>query len=334
MTGRGILTVLIGEAVPPEYRPRFEQFGSTVTTLIAPLRDMGAPKVLRAENEEQAAEWHAVQVLALFDSTIPENVLTCFPNLRWVHLLGAGANRATDLGLFDMPIRITNSRGVAARPVAEWVILSMLSFVRHLPALVRQQDRRIWNRVESDEIQGKMLGLVGLGALGREIARLANALGMQVHAVRRNPSRGSQPEGIERVYPLSHLPVLMSESDFLVICLPLTPETRGLIGAQELAVMKPSGVLINVSRGGIVDEEALMQVLRDGQIAGAALDVFEREPLPADSPWWSVPNVLLSPHQAGWSRRYWNRSLNLLAENVERYLAGRPLLNPLSSRGY
>lgn len=302
--------------------------------MIAPLRDLGAPKMLRAENEAQAAEWRAVEVLALFDSSLPENILTCFPNLRWVHLLGAGANRASDLGLFDTPIQITNSRGVASRPVAEWVLLCMLSFVRHLPLLVRQQDRRIWNRVEPSEIQGKMLGLIGLGALGREIAQLASALGMRVSAVRRNPSQEDQPEGVERVYPPSQLPVLIRESDFLVVCVPLTRETHGLIGARELAVMKPSAVLINVSRGGIVDEEALMRALRDGHIAGAALDVFEREPLPADSPWWSVPNVLLSPHQAGWSNRYWERTLELLAQNVQRYLAARPLLNLLSSRGY
>lgn len=329
-----LISVLIGEDIPAEHGSVLNKLEDPVRLEITPLRVLGAPGLLQIDSGLQRKQWRQTRVLSLFDSSLPENLLECFPGLEWIHLLGAGANRALNLDLFETQIQITNSRGVAARPAAEWVILSMLAFARHLPLLVRQQDRGIWDRPEPDEIYGKTVGLIGLGAIGHEVAQLTQGLGMRVIATRRHIEKADPPTGVDQIYPLMQLHDLITQSDFLVICVPLTAETRYMLGAEELAAMKPSGILINISRGGIVDEDALAMMLREDRIGGAALDVFEREPLPPDSPWWSMSNVLISPHQAGWSTHYWKRTLALLSENLQRYLDGRSLLNQLGEKGY
>jgi len=334
MSDQRQITVLIGEPIPPHHFAPAGESMDPVRVLVVPLKEFGAPAALDAMPPVLAEESQTVEILALFDSSLPADTLTRFPNLRWIHLFGAGANRALDLGLFESPVQITNARGVAARPMAEWVLLCMLALLRRLPDLVRQQERHTWNRHPAKELAGKTVGLIGLGAVGREVARLASALDMRVVAVRRRPSHGELPAGVAREYGPDALPLLLHQSDFVAVCVPLTGETRSMIGAREIATMKPTAFLINVSRGGIVDEAALAQALREGRLAGAALDVFEHEPLPADSPWWTMPNVLVSPHQAGWSERTWERTLELFAENLQRYCAGRPLLNRLGPGGY
>jgi phosphoglycerate dehydrogenase-like enzyme len=175
------------------------------------------------------------------------------------------------------------------------------------------------------EVAGATLGLVGLGSIGREVARLASALGMRVIATRENPEK-RKPDGVERVYASTEIDSLLEQSDYVVLAAPTTSATTGMIDAERLLHMKPDGCLINVGRGPLVDELALVEALLQHRIGGAALDVFEQEPLPVDSPLWDVENLLLTPHTAGLTDKLWERHLVLISENLRRYLAHQPLL--------
>jgi phosphoglycerate dehydrogenase-like enzyme len=204
-----------------------------------------------------------------------------------------------------------------------------------------------WQRFSPRELRSSTVGVVGYGSIGRQIARLLQPFGATVLATKRDAMHpedtGYTPEGwgdpggdyVHRLYPASALRSMLKECDFVVICVPLTPGTRGLIGADELAVMKPSAFLVDTSRGGIVDHSALIPLLRERKLAGAALDVFPTEPLPADSPLWKLPNVILTPHISGFSPQYDARAVQLFAENLNRYLSGLPLYNRIQlDRGY
>jgi phosphoglycerate dehydrogenase-like enzyme len=201
---------------------------------------------------------------------------------------------------------------------------------------MRRQAERRWDRsIEAREISGTTCGIIGMGAIGGETARRARALGMRVLATRRSITARGEDDLAHELLPPSDLGYLLRESDWVVIAAPLTPETRGLIGAEELRQMKPSAVLVNVGRGPIVDEQALIAALRDGVIAGAGLDVFDQEPLPADSPLWDMENVVVTPHFSSGSDHYTTRAADIAADNLRRYLAGEPLRNVVDiERGY
>ncbi len=258
------------------------------------------------------------------------------PRLRWVQSGGAGVEEFLTPEFVASPVVLTNAAGVYAVPIADHVMAFLLHFSRRFGDLLRKQMRREWaewGEFAADELAGKTLGIVGLGAIGAEVARRARAFGMRVIATRRRPDLPA--EHADEVRGPDGLPWLLAESDFVALCSALTPETRALIGAEELGLMKPTSYLINIGRGGLVDEAALVRALEEGAVAGAGLDVFEKEPLPADSPLWDMPNVMITPHDSGSSPRSGERLMDLFCENLRRYIAGEPLLNVVDkARGY
>src|SRR3990172_8486989 len=257
------------------------------------------------------------------------------PSLRWIQLTSAGVDRAARSGLLQSDIMVTNSSGLHATPIGEYVLCVMLMFCKGAPRFVRAQQRREWLRFMPEELYGKTVGIVGLGHIGGGVARLAKAFGCRVLATRRSATARTKGELVDELLPPSELPRLLGESDFVVLAVPLTPETRHLIGEAELRAMKPSGVLINIARGAVVDERALVRALKEDWIGGAGLDVFEQEPLPPESELWGLENVILSPHLSGGTEIYNRRAVGIFCENLRRYPAGERLLNLADAeRGY
>lgn len=265
------------------------------------------------------------------------------PSLKWVQLHSAGASKWSGAALFEEDVIVTNASGVHSTPIAEYTFAQLLAWRWRVPRMLRLQhasewpaDR--WAQFASPELRDKTLGIVGYGRIGQAVARLGAAFGMHVLAVRRRLSAGSRErprwnlvldwdDSVVEMMARDGLHDLLARSDFVVIALPLTDETRHIIDAEALRAMKSSAYLVNVARGPIIDEPALIRALEEGWIAGAGLDVFEEEPLPADSPLWALDNVILSPHVSGFTPHYDDRVTDLFAENLRRYLAGERLLN-------
>ena len=292
-------------------------------------------------NSYENLEQRIADVEILFATSIrPEQFLAAKP-LRWIHSQAAAVHQFMFPELVNSAVILTNARDVHAPVVAEQVIAMMFALAKQIPAAVRFQQKHIWGqdafsagRVRSRELAGATLGLVGLGSIGRNVAQHASALGMRVIAVREHPEK-EKPQHVDEVLPTSKLQQLLTESDYVVLSTPVTPETTGMIGARQLAVMKPDAFLLNVGRGPLIDEAALVEVLRQRKIGGAALDVFDQEPLPPDSPLWDLENLLTTPHTGGISEKMWERHYVLFSENVRRYLADEPLLGLVDKRsGY
>jgi phosphoglycerate dehydrogenase-like enzyme len=258
------------------------------------------------------------------------------PGLRWFQAASAGVDRLEQSGFLERQVVVTNSSGVAATPIGEYVLMVMLMFAKGAHRLLRAQAERRWTRFLPAELRGRTVGVVGMGHIGTEVARLAQAFGCRVLAIRGSAvgRRQGQPPADE-LLPPSDLSYLLSESDYVVLAVPLTDRTRRLIGEQELRAMKPTAVLINISRGAVVDEAALVRALKEGWIGGAGLDVFEREPLSEESELWGMENVIVSPHVSGATQVYFQRAVPIFCDNLRRYLGGRPLLNVIDpQRGY
>lgn len=271
----------------------------------------------------------------------PESV----PALRWLQFHFAGIDFVADKPLIQKPgLNVTTLSGAAAPQMAEFALMMILELGHRQLELAAHQSRaewprERWERFRPQELRGSKVGIVGYGSIGREVARLANAFGAVILAAKRDvmhpqdtgytiPGLGD-PGGdlFERLYPYQAVRTMMKECDFVVVTAPLTEETRGLIGANELAAMKPTAFLINLARGGVVEQAALVTALQERKIAGAGLDVFAEEPLPQTNPLWKLPNVILSPHIAGMSVHYNERAIDVFVENLKRYLAGTALLN-------
>ena len=260
--------------------------------------------------------------------------------LKWVQITAAGVGDLLFPQLVESPVVVTNGRGLHAIAMAEHTLGVILSFARKLhlardaQAARRWDQPRLWGAVPGiGELAGGTLGLVGLGSVGKAIAERARVLGLRVIALRRHPDR--EPAPVDEQWGPGELPRLIEQSDWLVLAAPLTRETRGLIGARELERARPGAVLINLGRGALVDESALVAALQSGRIAGAALDVFEREPLPSESPLWDMPQVIVTPHISGLGPRYWERAIDLFRGNLCRFLSGEPLTNVVDKReGY
>jgi len=261
--------------------------------------------------------------------------------LRWIHAPTAAVHQLLFPELVASNVVLTNAREVHGPVVAEHVIALIFALAKKIPQAARLQQERIWGQdaIWNDgphpcEVAGATLGLIGLGSIGRTVARMAAGLGMRVIAVRENIGE-EMPEGVAAVYAPPQLNDLLSESNYVVVAAPLTEATRGLINADRLAAMRPDAYLINVGRGPQVDEAALADALRNRRIAGAALDVFEQEPLPEDSPLWALQNLLITPHTAGLTEKLWQRHYALFSENLRRYQAQEPLLSIVDKhRGY
>jgi phosphoglycerate dehydrogenase-like enzyme len=255
-----------------------------------------------------------ILVVGAAPRSLLEEVWPMARNVKWVHSLAAGLDTVLFPELIASPVPLTNSRGVFAHSLAEFAISGMLWFAKELNRMRRQQSQRHWEKFNVTELRGAGFGVVGHGAIGRATAALAVAFGMEVC-------------GLGRVHTREELVEVLTESDYLLIGAPLTPRTRGLIGAPELRLMKPTSVLINLGRGPVVVEDALIRALKEGWIRGAVLDVFDVEPLPAEHPFWGMDNVLLSPHCADNTATWLNEAMELFLDNFARYDDGRPLRN-------
>lgn len=265
--------------------------------------------------------------------SLTREALAAGAGLKWIHLASAGVEHALFPELRERHITLTNGRGVYAVPIAEHVLGTMLALALDIPALVRRQGLREWRAPGTVELLSSTAVIVGLGGIGREVARRCRAFGMRVLATRGHPEN-PDPDA-DRVYAADALADILPLADWLIVSAPATPETRHIVGAAELAALPPGARLVNIARGSLVDERALIAALREGRLAGAALDVFETEPLPTESPLWGMPNVIISPHNAGASPRSLQRTLDLFLENLHRFLAGEPLKNVVDmDRGY
>lgn len=268
-----------------------------------------------------------------------DRLLARCPSLRWVHSATAGVERVLTPEAARRGLVITNARGVFSEPIAEYVLMMILAVIRRLPQLLELQREHTWQPLSAREMRDVTVGVVGLGSIGRAVARLALAFGARVVAVRRaepaDPADDPDLAGIDRLYAPADLPELLAESDFVVLALPLTGDTEGLIDAHHLGRMKPGGWLINVARGGLVDERALVRALRSGQLGGAVLDTVRNEPVEPSSPLYDVPNLILTPHTSWSSGRVLDRSIALFCDNLERFARGETLLNTVDpGKGY
>jgi phosphoglycerate dehydrogenase-like enzyme len=266
-----------------------------------------------------------------------ERILVRAPRLGWVHSATAGVERVLVPAASGRGLVITNARGVFSDPIAEYVLMMILAVIRRLPQLLELQRERTWQPLPATEMRDITVGIVGLGSIGRAVASRALSFGSRVVAIRRSEGRPLEPglAAIDRVLRPDQLPDLLAESDMVVLALPLTRDTANLFDAQTLGRMRPGAWLINVARGGLVDERALAGALRDGPMAGAVLDAFKEEPLPPDSPLYGLPNLIVTPHTAWTSGRVLDRSIELFRDNLLRYVAGQPLLNIVdTTKGY
>lgn len=254
-------------------------------------------------------------------------VWTMAPRVRWVHSFSAGVNNSLCEEFVCSEVPLTNGRGAFSRTLAEFAIGVTLYFAKDFPRLLRQQAQGVWQEFDSEEIHGKTMGIIGFGDIGQAVAARAADFGMRVVATRRRPEREEKKHSGFRILPATAIREVMAESDYVVVALPLTRETKGVVGARELAAMKPTGVLINIGRGAAVDESALIEALREKRIRGAGLDVFETEPLPPGHPFFSMENVLLSPHTADHVPGWEEPAMQVFLDNFERYRRGEPLRN-------
>ncbi|MBI4786882.1 MAG: D-2-hydroxyacid dehydrogenase [Chloroflexi bacterium] len=304
-------------------------------------------------------DWDRMDTGAFFDGD--EQVLYCFmpprdlsvcPKLRWVQLHSAGTNHLTDHPILQSGIPITTSSGIHAVPIGEFAITMMLALARRVPRMVRTQDggawpKERWRTFLGAEMRGKTLGVVGYGSIGREVARIAKqGFAMRVLAMTRSGDKADRgyaepgvgdPEGKlpDAWFTPGQLRDLLAQSDFVLIALPLTQATRQLIGEAELRAIKPTAFIVNIARGEIMDQAALVRALKENWIAGAGLDVFAQEPLPSDSELWKLENALIAPHVSSATPHYDDRAVALFAENLRRFLRGDELLNRMDAeRGY
>ncbi len=263
----------------------------------------------------------------------PGNIMARAPKLKWINAPSAGVDRFLVPDIVASPVILTNSRGIHSVQMGEMAFEMLLMLAKKAPFFFRMRQQREWHRVVPEILRGRTLAVLGLGVIGREVARLGKAFGMRVVAL--DVREIGPDECVDAHFPPSRLKEVLSQSDYVVVTLPLTPETRNLIGEPELLAMRRTAYLVNIARGGIVDEDALIRALSEERIAGAGLDVFAKEPLPPDSKLWDLPNVIISPHVAGIREDYAVLAMDLFCENLRRYLDGREMLNVVDKkRGY
>lgn len=275
------------------------------------------------------------------------------PRLRLVQLDTSGVDHVRGTSLWESPVPIATLGGIAPVPMAEYALMSILELAHRMPAIVQHREDRTWPsnaerlaELTPRQLPGATIGIIGYGRIGREISRLATAFGMQVLGVSRSGARVAAAEKFDtgrqaaaddpaELFPIDRIDEVLRRSDYLVVVVPLTELTRGLIGPAQLDLLPPGACVVNIARGGIVDEQALLERLRDGRLGGVALDVFDEEPLGAESVWWTEPGALVTPHIAGLAPQYHAQTLDLIVENLTRLAANRPLLNEVDrAAGY
>ncbi len=338
------LNVVVASNIPDEYLREIE-------TADPRLRVKSAGPLFRIERQvaEQGGKATPPQAAALkelddamreaeviYTLRLPPHLAQRSPKLKWVQFLSAGVEAISETRDLSPDLIVTNASGCNAIPIVEQVFGYMLMFVKQTRRSLSSQAARKWDRFLPDELAGKTVGLVGLGNIGSRVVRLARAFGMKVLATRRSATRRElNIEGVDEIYPVSQLGAMLAECDFVVVAVPLTAETTGMIGEAELRAMKPTSYFINVARGQVVDQAVLIKALKEKWIAGAALDVTEPEPLPAESELWQLPDAIVTAHIAGGTYGSGFRTAQLFCDNLRRYLDGKPLLNVVDrARGY
>lgn len=295
----------------------------------------GAPRTVTPEMLKRwSALLAAADILFDFDLIDPANMPRNAPKLRWVQATSSGIGEfLKKTGLDRSAITFTTAAGVHARALAEFSMLGMLHFFRDVPFLSRRKQAKHWERYTVRGLAGARALVIGLGEVGRAIARDAAVFEVDVWGLRRTP--GPAPEGVSRIIAKNELRESLAKVDALILACPLTAETEGLIGKSEIAALKPGAIVVNVARGAVIDEDALAEALTSGHIGGAALDAFTVEPLPKESPLWELPNVIISPHSASTVAAENGRIVDIFLDNLERYLSGRPMRNKFEpTRGY
>ena len=314
-------TVLVSHTVDAGYWADVEEFRAEIEAR-APGVDL---RVARTPPETRDLVGDADALLATYVGT---DLLEAAPDLRWIQALSSGVDFLDIEAIADHGVALTNAAGVHAEPIAEQVLGYLLTFERGIHTGIQQQQEGVWQRYSGGEIRGKTLGIVGLGAIGSRTAEYAQAFGMTVVGTKRDPD--TVPDAVDEVYAPEELFEVLGQAEYVLLSCPLTPETRGLVGSEELGAMKGDAVLVNVARGEVVDEDALVYALQQGGISGAALDVFETEPLPPASVLWDLPNVVVTPHMAGSTPDKFGRVAEIFAENYEVFADGR--LEELTNR--
>lgn len=281
--------------------------------------------------EEATLHTDALVLITPTFSWLPD-VLAGLRHVEWIHFLSAGVDRIWSMDVEWSRYRLSKSVGVHASTISEYVLGAILYALKGFGAFARQQERREWRRFWLDECEGKTLGIVGVGTIGTRLAQLAKVFDMRVIGTVTTPR---DIPNVDAVYGTDDLDSVLAASDFVVVLVPLTDETQGMIGADALRAMKDGAWLINVARGEVVDEEAMIAALQSGRIGGAVLDVFEEEPLSASSPLWGLDNVLITPHVAGTTQHYMPRALNVFKDNYRAWTRGDALRTPVSvEKGY
>lgn len=334
--------VLIDHQLDAKYIERIAAAGQDVRVLTT-FPNTGAVGPVTGEQNARRFEGEQLdevlgQAEVLFAFNFPVEWLSRAPHLKWVQLASAGSDHMQRAGIFDLrpDLILTTCSGVHEVPISEHIVGMVLYFARRFQVAVRNQPGHAWQRYQADEASGKTVCFIGYGPIARRAAFLCNALGMRVQVVRASIAE-EQPgaEHVDRYYPGAMLNQALSQSDYIVVAAPRTPATEGMIGREQFAAMKEGAVLINISRGALVDEDAMIEALREGKLGGAGLDVFREEPLQERSPLWDMPNVLVTPHVSGSSPHYNERATSIFADNLSRYTRGEPLRNlVIKERGY
>ena len=336
----GPLVVLIASPLEPEHVERIRAVDPRIELLhdadLLPRPryasdHAGAPMKRTPEQEARFLEMLGrAEVLFDFPSGHYRDLAAVSPRLRWLQSTSAGIGQMVKrVGLDQTDITFTTASGVHARPLADFCLMAMLMFAKNYGWMERDKKAKRWERYCGEELTGKTLAIVGVGRVGQEVARHGKRMDMRVIGMRR--SAAPVPD-VDKVFDRAELHAMLREADFLVLAAPHTPDTEGIIGEAELALLKPSAVLINIGRGALVDEDALIHALQEKRFAGAALDVAREEPPPQDSPLWDMPNVILSPHSASTVTQENVRITDIFCDNLRRYLNGQPLRNILDKK--
>jgi phosphoglycerate dehydrogenase-like enzyme len=291
------------------------------------LQQNAPPCELRQGDDDSAmdAQWIS-QVDGVFtEAPLPDALVQQMPNLKWLHVTRGGVNTYLTPTVKSRPIQVTGSKGIHGAAFSEFALACILAFAKKLPDCFEAQKQKKWQKLQPIEIEGSTLGIVGLGTVGSELARKAKALGMRVLATKRTAA--GKPDYVDQLGAPDFLPELLAQSDYVVLLLASVPSTFNIIGAAELRRIKKTAYLINLTGGRAIAESLLVRALKEGWIAGAALDAFARQPLPEDSELWNLPNVIITPRIAGITSQKWTALLPIFSENLRRFITGQPLIN-------
>ena len=316
-----LATPILGSALTRELVERIEAVDGVRCARIA------ADGRIHGDADESAFDEAEVLLLGSVPASVLDHVVGRSPGLRWIHSAAAGVDRVTTPIVRERDLIVTNARGVFSRPIAEYVVMMSLTIARRLRQLLELQRERTWQPLRGRELSELTIGIVGYGSIGVELARLLEPFDCRIIATRRHPERGTDDASNVELHGLDRLDEVLTASDIVVVAAPLTDETAGMIGAEQLALMREDAWLINIARGRLIDEIALRRALESGWIGGAVLDVFSEEPLGPDSALYSTPNVIITPHTSWSSDRVAERTVELFVNNLRAYRAGEPMLN-------